>query len=120
MLVALLALAAAVPGLGRDISVFFWKAGELRTTRSEDRFGGLVLRSDKPIGFVTDMPGDEATRRYYEALYKFAPLVLLPGPDAQTVLADVKDPASIDEICVRWNLRVSIRAAPGVAVLEHR
>jgi hypothetical protein len=34
MLLALVALGAAAPGLGRDISVFFWKAGELRSARS--------------------------------------------------------------------------------------
>ena len=117
-LVALLALAAAVPGLGRDLSVFFWKAGELRTTRSEDRFAGLTLPSGGQVGFVTDVPGAEATRRYYEALYAFTPAVLLPGPDALIVLADVRDPSSIERICAQWKLRVVARGTPGVALLE--
>jgi hypothetical protein len=118
ILVALLALAAAVPGLGRDLSVFFWKAGELRTTRSEDRFVGLALPPGERVGFVTDVPGADATRRYYEALYAFAPAVLLPGPDARLVLADVREPESISRICAQWKLRVVARGTPGVALLE--
>jgi hypothetical protein len=117
-LVALLVLAAAAAGLGRDISVFYWKAGKLVTTRSEDRFGGLVLAGSERIGFVTDVPGAEATRRYYEALHRFAPTVILPGPDARSVLADVADPASIERICAQWKMRVALRPSAGVALLE--
>src|SRR5947209_14646509 len=105
-LVAIVALCAAVPGLARDISVFFWKAGELRTSRSEDRFAGLSLPAGERVGFLTDVAGGDATRRYYEALHAFAPSVLLPGPDERVVLADVRDPASLERICGQWRLRV--------------
>src|SRR5437773_11490153 len=98
-LVALLALAAAVPGLGRDFSVFFWKAGELRTSRSEDRFAGLKLPAGERVGFVTDVPGGDATRRYYEALHAFAPAVLLTGPVAGVVLEDVGAAAGVSPCC---------------------
>src|SRR5260221_1275516 len=108
-LVAVLPLATAVLGLGRDFAGVFWKAGELRTSRSEDRFAGLTLAPGGRAGFVTDVPGAEATRRYYEALYAFAPAVLLPGPDAPIVLADVRDPSSIERICAQWKLRVVAR-----------
>ena len=117
--VALIALAAAVPGLGRDISVFFWKAGELRTTRSEDRFTGLSLPAGERVGFLTDVAGGDATRRYYEALHAFAPAVLLPGPDERVVVADVRDPASLERICAQWKLKILTRGPGGAVLLEH-
>ena len=37
---------------------------------------------------------------------------------ARLVLADVADPAAIDQLCARWKLRVVRRVSPGVALLE--
>lgn len=116
---ALIALAVAVPGLGRDISVFFWKAGELRTTRSDDRFAGLSLPAGERAGFLTDVAGADATRRYYEALHAFAPAVLLPGPDERLVVADLRDPENLQRICAQWKLRVARRGLGGAVLLEH-
>ncbi len=115
-LVCLLALAVAAPGILRDVSVYFWKAGPLVTTRSEDRFRGL--RVPERAGFLTDAAGAAATRRYYEALHALAPAVLLQGPEGRAVVADVEDPASIGRICAEWKLRVVQRASPGTALLE--
>jgi hypothetical protein len=117
-LIALVALAAAVPGVARDISVFFWKAGELRTTRSEDRFAGLSLPPGERPGFVTDASGGDATRRYYEALYAFAPRILVQSPEARWVVADVQDPGQLARLCAERKMHVVARASPGVALLE--
>lgn len=115
-----LAAVAAVPGVARDISVYFWKAGPLRTTRSADRFAGLTLPPGAKAGFLADADAKagDAARRYYEALYAFAPSVLLPGAGARLVVADVADPTEIGRLCARYRLHVVARAAPGVALLE--
>ena len=114
----LLALVLAVPGLLRDVSVFFWKAGPLRTTRVDDRYAGLILPAGERAGFLTDVAGGDAQRRYYEALYALAPNLLLQGPDARLVVADVQDPGQIEAICARWRLHVVRRASLGTALLE--
>jgi hypothetical protein len=114
----LLVLAVAAPGVARDISVYFWKAGPLATTRSEDRFSGLSLPAGEKGGFLTDAAGGAATRRYFEALHALAPAILLTGPEARLVVADVEDPASIGRICAQWKLHVVQRAGPGTALLE--
>ena len=113
-----LALAAllAVPGVLRDASVYFWKAGPLPSVRAPDRFAGLSL--PEAAGFLTDAEGGLAARRYYEALYAVAPQILRPGPGARLSLADVTDPAAIDRLCARFRLRVVRRVNPGVALLE--
>lgn len=116
--IAAAAVLVAAPGVLRDVSVYFWKAGPLRTTRSEDRFAGIVLPPGARAGFLTDAAGEGAVRRYYEALYALAPHVLLRGPDQKLVLADVQDPAEIDRICAQWRLHVVVQGAPGVALLE--
>jgi hypothetical protein len=114
------AVAAAAPGVLRDVSVIFWKGGRLATTRIDDRFGDLAgrLPRGERIGFVTDVPGDGAGRRYLDALYALAPAMVLPGPDARLVVADVADPGAVARICARWQLRLVAQAAPGVALLE--
>lgn len=113
-----LALAAllAVPGVLRDVSVYFWKAGPLPSVRAPDRFAGLSL--PEKAGFLTDAEGGLADRRYYEALYAVAPQILLHGPGPRLILADAADPAAIDQLCVRWKLRVVRRVSAGVALLE--
>src|SRR5437773_12541295 len=97
----LLALVLAAPGLLRDVSVFFWKAGPLRTTRVDDRYGGLTLPAGERAGFLTDVAGGDAQRRYYQALYALAPNVLLQGPDAGLVVADGPDPAQAEAVRAR-------------------
>jgi hypothetical protein len=114
------ALAVAAPGLLRAVSVYYWKAGPLHTVRIDDRFAGLAaaLGPAEKAGFVTDVPAELAARRYYDALYALAPRILLAGPDARRVVADVQDPAQIERICAAWRLHVVARASPGVALLE--
>lgn len=112
----MLAALLAAPGVLRDVSVYFWKAGPLPAVRAPDRFAGLSL--PEKAGFLTDATGGLADRRYYEALYAVAPQILLHGPGARLVLADVSDPAAIDRLCARWKLRVVRRLSPGVALLE--
>jgi hypothetical protein len=115
VIIAIAAL-SAVPGVLRDVSVYFWKAGKLSTTRSEDRFRGLSVSGRG--GFLTDVAGGAAVRRYYEALHALAPAVLLQGPEGAFVVADVADPSSIGRICAEWKLHVVQRASPGTALLE--
>jgi hypothetical protein len=114
------AVAVAVPGILRGTSVYFWKAGPLHTVRIDYRFAGLAqaLLPGEKAGFVTDVPSDQAGRRYYDALFALSPHILVLGPDAQRVVADVQDPAQIDRICAAWHLHVVARASPGVALLE--
>jgi hypothetical protein len=115
--IAIVAFAVAVPGVLRDVSVYFWTAGPLATTRADDRFAGLSL-PDERAGFFTDASGGAADRRYYEALYALAPWVLLPRTDLRLVVADVEHPASIERLCAERRLHVVKRASPGVALLE--
>lgn len=107
---------SALPGVLRDVSVYFWKAGPLPAVRARDRFAGLSL--PEKAGFFTDVAGGLGERRYYEALYALAPQVLLRGTSPRLLLADVEDPAAIDQLCARGKLRVVRRVSPGVALLE--
>ena len=106
----------ALAGVLRDVSVYFWKAGPLPSVRATDRFAGFSM--PEKAGFLTDVAGGPGERRYYEALYAVAPQILLHGPGPRLVLADVADPAAIDQLCARWKLRVVRRVSPGVALLE--
>jgi hypothetical protein len=111
------ALAVAVPGVLRDVSVYFWKAGPIATTSADDRFAGLSL-PDERAGFFTDAAEGMADRRYYEALYALAPRVLLQRSDLRLLVADVEQPASIERLCAERRFHVVKRASPGVALLE--
>jgi len=115
--IAAAALLVALPGVLRDVSVYFWKAGPLVSTSADDRFAGLSL-PDERSGFFTDAVGGWADRRYYEAAYALAPRVLLPRADLRLVVADVERPASIERLCAERRLHVVKRASPGVALLE--
>lgn len=114
----LAAALVAVPGVLRDVSVYFWKAGRLATTRPTDRFAGLAVPAGERLGFMTDVAAGDADRRYYETLYALAPAIVVRGPDERLVVADVRDPAAIAEICARWKLHVAAKASPGTALLE--
>jgi hypothetical protein len=117
----ILIAAVSAVGVGRDLSVYFWKAGRLQTSRIDDRFAPLVPRLPprERLGFMTDAPGDMAGSRWFDALYALAPRVLEPGPEPRLVVADLQDPAALDSLCARWRLRVVARGGPGVALLEH-
>jgi hypothetical protein len=114
-----LVIAIATAGVLRDVSVFFWKAGPLQVSRIDDRFGPLIpqLGLKERLGFLTDAPGALAGSRHLDAQYALAPRVVVEGPDAPRIVADVSDPRVIDEICAKWNLRVAARGGPGVALL---
>jgi hypothetical protein len=118
--IAGVALAVALPGVLRDASVVFWKAGPLVTTRAGGRFEGLSFPAGERAGFVTDVEaGSEATSaRYYQALYALAPRALQLGAGPRLVVADVEDAASIERICAANRLHVVQRPSPKVALLE--
>jgi len=115
-----LVLAVAAAGVLRDVSVVFWKPGPLWTFRIDDRFSGLAgrLPPGERLGFVTDVQGDAAGSRYFDALYALSPRLLETGADHRLVVADLQDPAGLGALCSRRRLRVVARGGPGVALLE--
>jgi hypothetical protein len=113
--------AVSAAGLLRDVSVYFWKAGPLRTLRIDDRFAPILKRlpAGERLGFVTDAPGDLAGSHYFDVLYALSPRIVEPGPDARLIVADLADPAALPEVCTRFGLRVVARGGVGTALLEH-
>jgi hypothetical protein len=114
-------VAVASAGILRDVSVYFWKPGALRTLRIDDRFAPLLtqLPAGERLGFVTDAPGDLAGSHYFDVLYALAPRAVDPGPDARLIVADLQDAAALPKVCARFGLRVVARGGAGAALLEH-
>lgn len=118
--VAAVALAIAVPGLLRDVSVYFWKAGPLVTSRAGERYAPLAraLPETARAGFVTDAA--DGAQRYDEALYALAPRVLIPRDDgsARFLVVDARDAFLVSRLCAERGLHVVVAASSGVALLE--
>lgn len=113
-----LSLAVALAGVLRDGSVYFWKAGPLRTVRTGARFEGLELPEGR-VGFVTGPVPAAPGRPYFDALYHFAPRVLTVGAAPRLVLADTAGAQALAETCAALGLRVVARGrGEGVALLE--
>ena len=125
--IAVCALAAV--GLGR--SVWFHAVVESRdprAPRSDVRYQEVrgLLAGSASAGYVSDEPVDVApgelahlasTKRYQQALYALAPLVLRYGDDrAARVLVNLGDPARMDGVLREHRLRAVARPGPGLAV----
>ena len=130
---AILVLAAV--GLGRE--VWFHTVSEplaqlpaaAREERSDVRYEKLaaLLPRDGPVGYVSDeivdtAPGSQAshaqgTKLYQQALYALAPRLLRFG-DTRTpfVIANLRDPARLDEVLRANHLSAIAVVGPGLAV----
>jgi len=106
---------------------------DFRRERIDPRFEQVrpLLPPSGEIGYVTDQPaaigpsGADAaspgTRRFEQAQYALAPLVLrYDDVRSAVVLADVGDPGRLDEIAAAKRLVVVAEAGPGLAVLRPR
>ena len=117
----------SIAGLGR------FAASALRDARApvariDDRYAEIVARvpRDARLGYLSDLPRDRGDgdyrfyERYYQAQYAFAPRLLLDSADADYVVADVSDPASVAVLCDRHSLSVWRASASGMVVLLSR
>ena len=127
--IAVCALAAV--GLCR--SVWFHAVVESRDAREPrsdlryQRARGLLAGS-AVAGYVSDEPVDTApgevahllsTKRYQQALYALAPVVLRYGDDrAPLVLANLGDPARMDAVLREHHLEAVALLGPGLAVAK--
>src|SRR6266849_1518337 len=91
----------------------------------------LLLPATGRIGYLTDLPVSTApgaregaelgTWLYTQAAYALAPLVLVYGDDAvEPVLANLADPAHLEELARRHGLRVEARLEGGQVALLRR
>jgi hypothetical protein len=126
-------LALAMVGLGR--MAWFHLAVEPRFPRPppiDERYRAAraLLPPSGAIGYVSDgrvarTPAEyeisPGTRRYIEAQYSLAPLILRVEDDrAALVLADAADPAGLPALLERRKLRVVADTGRGVAVSRPR
>ncbi len=123
----------ALAGLGLCRSVWFHavvEAREPREPRSDLRYqqARTLLAGSTAAGYVSDEPVDTApgevahlpsTKRYQQALYALAPLVLRYGDDrAPLVLANLGDPARLDAVLREHHLQEVALLGPGLAVAK--
>lgn len=77
------------------------------------------LSDDPPTARPTDDPSPPGTQLYEEAQFGLAPLILRNGDDtAALIVAQVRDPAQLDELARAHGLRVAAVAGPHLAVLR--
>jgi hypothetical protein len=123
----------ALAGLGLGRSVWFHavvESREPRAARSDLRYepARRLLAGSASAGYVSDEPVDVApgevahlpsTRRYQQALYALAPVVLRYGDDrAPLVLANLGDPARMESVLREHHLQAVALLAPDLAVAK--
>jgi hypothetical protein len=107
--------------------------GAARQPPPESRYAQVrvLLPATGRIGYLTDLPVSTApgpregaelgTWLYTQAAYALAPLVLVYGDDAsEPVLANLADPAHLEELARRHGLRVEARLEGGQLALLRR
>ena len=105
----------------------------IREGRAEDRYRAVraALPREGRVGYVSDEPvnarpgvlaSDEwGTWLYQEAQYALAPVVLVVGDTGpEVVLANLKDPARLEEVARAHHLRVTERFEHGSVALLRR
>jgi hypothetical protein len=57
-----------------------------------------LLPPEGVIGYLTDLSGDAATKRYYLAQYALAPVIVVRGPGQRLTLVDFSSPEAIEAL----------------------
>ncbi len=128
-------VACALAAIGLCRSIWFHaviETREAREPRSDVRYQSArkLLAGSAVAGYVSDEPVDDApgevahlssTKRYQQALYALAPVVLRYGDDhAPLVLVNLGDPARMDLVLREHNLQAVSLLTPGLALAKPR
>ncbi len=123
-IVPIVCAVVAVVGIGRSASVHLykeWYRRGLQTAPAIDaRYAELMgaLPPGERFGYLSDAPeGEPRARRYFEAAYALAPRMLDGDSSARYVIADLIEPARLEELCRENGLR-PVFVVRAVALLE--